>query len=272
MRKFLFHCVLLSFTILIGSSCKKEKGVPTLPTVPPILLKEINTPSLPSPYYRFEYNMAGKPIFASFASGLFSYNIIYTGERISEMQNNIIVNKDKLQYIYGSASRVDTILYADSTGFVYKRVCFSYEGQKLIKAERQRKTADCFIIEKTMTLFYYPDGNLRELKDHRHPVNGQVEYTAVDMFEQYDDKTNVDGFSLLHNDFFEHLFLLPGVKLQENNPGKLTRTGDGLNYSIGYSYFYNDNKLPLTKTGLATISSGPDAGKTFQTRSDFSYY
>ncbi|MBC7890117.1 MAG: hypothetical protein H7Z13_19750 [Ferruginibacter sp.] len=275
MRKIFFPCVLLALVIFTGSSCKKEKGTSTPPSAPPIqfeLLKEINIPNLPSPYYRFEYNAAGKPNFTSFASGLFMYDIIYSGSSISEMKNMTMVNKDRLQYSYDNTGRVNAIRYADSTGTVYKKICFTYNEQKLIKIERERKSGADFITEKTMTFLYHTDGNLSELSDHRHQINGQVGYTSVDRFEQYDNKINVDGFTLIHNEFFEHLVLLPGVQLQKNNPGKLARTGNGFNYKIDYTYTYNDKNLPLTKKGEAIITTGPGAGSGFQTNAAFSYY
>jgi len=265
----------LSVAIITGSSCKKENRTyidPTEPPHQPVLLKEINVPNLPSPFYHFEYNVAGQLMYASFASGLLMYDVVYSGNKVVEMRNNVVVNKDKLQYSYNNAGMVDTIYYADSTGKRYKEVYLTYDGQKLIKVVRERKADNIFIIEKRIILEYNPDGNLRELTESRYSLNGQVENTYIDLFEEYDNKVNVDGFCLLHNEFFEHLFILPGVQLQKNNPGKVTRTGNGVNYKIEYSYTYNVRNFPLTKIGKAIISSGPGAGQIFQTNSNFSYY
>jgi len=273
MKKLILQCVLLTVIIFISNSCKKETNcLQPAPPVQPVLLKEINIPNLPSPFYRFEYNIAGQPITASYASGLFIYDIIHSGGKISEMRNNIIVNKDRLLYSYDNAGMVSAVMYADSNGTVYKRMYFTYDGQRLIKAERELKSGAGFIVEKTMTFSYHADGNLIERTDYRHPINGQMEYTAIDRFEQYDSKINVDGFSLIHNEFFDHFVLLPGVQLQKNNPAKLTRSGDGFNYKIDYTYTYNDKSLPLTKRGNAIITSGPQTGQQFQTNSVFSYY
>jgi len=123
-----------------------------------------------------------------------------------------------------------------------------------------------------MTLSYNTDGNLFELTYHYLPINGQTEATFADRFEQYDSMINVDGFSLIHNDFFDHLILLPDVQLQKNNPRKETRTGDGLNYVVNYTYTYNNDNAPLIKAGELTISNGSDAGKKIQIRTTFSYY
>jgi hypothetical protein len=54
------------------------------------------------------------------------------------------------------------------------------------------------------------------------------------------------------NAFFDHLVLLPGVQLQKNNPRKETLTGNTGNYTVNYTYTYNDKDLPLFKTGGVT--------------------
>ncbi|HEX3167771.1 MAG TPA: hypothetical protein VHQ93_15990, partial [Chitinophagaceae bacterium] len=111
-----------------------------------------------------------------------------------------------------------------------------------------------------------------ELTYHYFAFNGQTDAVFTDRFEKYDNKINVDGFGLLHNEFFDHLVLLPGVQLQKNNPGKETRTGNAENYAVNYIYTYNEKNLPLTKKGNLTILTGNNAGQQFETNSVFSYY
>jgi hypothetical protein len=123
-----------------------------------------------------------------------------------------------------------------------------------------------------MSFAYYPDGNVRDVTEHHPAIDGQVETTTVDHYEQYDAKLNVDDFDLLHTEFFDHLLLLPGVRLQRGNPARVTHTGDGDNYSVVYTYAYDDAGRPVTKSGALVFVTGPDAGKTFQTLSKFSYY
>ena len=72
--------------------------------------------------------------------------------------------------------------------------------------------------------------------------------------------------------FFEHLVLLPRIRLQKNNPAKHRRTGDGVNFVVDYTYSYDVKNRPLTKRGNLQILTGTDAGKFFQTNSAFSYY
>ena len=188
--------VLMAFILF---SCKKEKYIPPVspspgPVNPAALLKNIVIPNLPSPYYHFEYDSAGKVVFVSFASDFTRYNVVYNGARISEMKNNIIVNKDRLQYSYDNEGRINTVAYADSTGLVYTRLNLRYDGRKLVEINRERKSGSVFIIDKTLTMSYYPDGNLLDLTYHYLPFNGQPEATYTDRFEQYDNKMNVEFF------------------------------------------------------------------------------
>ena len=107
---------------------------------------------------------------------------------------------------------------------------------------------------------------------HHFTIPGSPAVNFTDRFEQYDDKVNVDGFGLLHDEFFDHLFLLPGIQLQKNNAVKEIRTGDGQNYEATYNYTYNDKKAPVQKTGTLVYTSGPEAGRSFPLNSVFSYY
>src|SRR4030095_3050683 len=114
--RFIYFTLLIS-TILV--SCKKEsrqKQQPTseTPSVPAVLLKDLVLSGLPSPYYHFEYNSDGKVIVANFASGYYIYDVFYLNGRISEMRNNILVNKDRLQYFYDETGKVNSVTYADS--------------------------------------------------------------------------------------------------------------------------------------------------------------
>ena len=268
--------VLFLAGVIVLCSCNKEKEMPVSvkmpPSVAPVLLKDIVESSLPSPYYHFEYDAQGKASFVSFASEFTRYNIIYRQNKISEMRNNILVNKDKLKYVYDNAGRVSTVRYNDSNGVVFARVNFTYDGQQLVKLRREKKSGAGFIIDKIMTFSYYPDGNLFELTTRYPTTKDQAKSVFTDRYEQYDDKINVDGFSLIHNDFFDHLILLPDVQIQKNNPHKETRTGDGLNYVVNYTYTYNTGGAPLIKKGDLVISNGSDSGKKIQISSTFSYY
>lgn len=265
----------ITVTMLGALACSESSGVVPVPVPgsgePPVLLKEINIPSLPAPFYHFEYDATGKVSFVSYASELTRYDVVYDGGRISELRNNILVNKDRLGYHYDAAGRVDHVTYSDSLGVVYVRIALAYDGPRLVHLERERSGSNGFTIDKTMTFSYYADGNLLEITDHQIPI-GSDEVTFVDRFEQYDDKTNVDGFSLIHNEFFDHFVFLPGVRLQKGNPARQIRTGSGRNFTVAYTYSYDAEGRPLSKTGAVTFVTGPNVGRLFHTNSVFSYY
>jgi hypothetical protein len=225
------------------------------------------------PYYHFEYDSDGRIAFASFASDFTRYDVTYTGDRISELRNNILVNHDRLEYIYDDSGRVSLIREVDETGATFRLVSLTYAGAKLTGLERDIRVQGGFIIDKTMSMTYDSDGNLKDLVEHRPEITGlQPDQTIVDHFEQYDSGINVDGFSLIHDDFFDHLVLLPDVQLQRGNPLRQTRTGDADNFVVDYTYTYDASNRPLLKNGAVTFTTGSKTGQMFQTRSAFSYY
>jgi hypothetical protein len=237
-----------------------------------VLLKDVAVAHLPSPYYHFEYKPDGRIARVSFASDLLIYDVLYQDGRVTELRSNTLGNMDRLQYVYDPAGRVETVNYVDPTGTVFARVRLTYDGDRLSKLDRERKRDAGFTIEKSMSFSYYADGNLEEIVDHRPAINGQAATTTVDRFEQYDHNVNVDGFSLIHNDFFDHVVLLPDVQLQKGNPARETFTGGGTDYHFDYRYTYDEHERPLTKGGTATILTGPDAGRTIPLSTVFSYY
>ena len=264
-------------TVLIACNKVNDTNPPIDPPAPPppaptFFLKEIQIQSLPSPYYHFEYNSTGQITMATFASGFDIYSVTYKNGRISEMQNSGPVNSDKLQYDYDNLGRINIVTYINSSGVARARVLLSYDGQQLTTLTRQLKINSNFVVDKTMTFSYYPDGNLLELAQHRFAVAGQNDAEYSEMYEQYDNKVNTDGFMLIHDDFFDNLVLLPGVQLQKNNPGKVTHTGDGDNFKFEYSYTYNDKNLPITRSDVITILNGANAGQVFQSGATYSYY
>lgn len=152
-------------------------------------------------------------------------------------------------------------------------VVLSYNGDQLIGLERDHRVDGGFIIDKTMSMTYDSTGNLQVLIEHRPAIAGlQDEATFVDRFEAYDSGVNVDGFGLIHDDFFDHLVLLPQVHLQQGNPRRQTRSGDGLNFVVDYTYSYDDENRPISKSGALTILNGPNGGRQIQTSSVFTYY
>ena len=262
--------------IAVLSACGADGAPATAPLPDPrplVLLKDVVIPNLPSPYYHFAYDATGRMTNASFASDLWMYTLRYTSERLSEMQNDILVNHDRLVYHYDNAGNVNEVDYVSSSGDVFTQVRLTYDGAKLIGLERQRRNASGFVVDKTMTMAYGADGNLSDVTEHRPAIaNFQPEATYNDHFENYDTGLNVDGFGLLHQDFFDHLILLPRVQLQRSNPRRVTHSGDGDNYVIDYTYQYDGQNRPLSKAGALTFTSGTMAGQQFSVGATYSYY
>jgi hypothetical protein len=269
---------LLFLLSILFVACRKgnDTNPPIVPPPPPpapsFFLKEIQINSLPSPYYHFEYNSTGQVIFASFASGFDVYQVSYNNGRISQMTNSGVANFDTLKYAYDNIGRINMVTYVSFLGNARARVILTYDGQKLMVLTRQLKINSDFVTDKTMSFSYYPDGNVSEILQHRFAVAGQSDVIYSDKFEQYDNKINTDGFSLVHDDFFDNLILLPGIQFQKNNPGKITHTGDGDNFRFVSSYTYNDKNLPVTRTDEITILNGANAGQVFQSGATYSYY
>lgn len=267
----------MSFAAIL-LSCKKEHG--TDPAKPPIaagkhiLLKDIVIPNLPSPYYHFEYNPDSLVAKADFASGFSTYDILYSGGRITDMRNNIIVNHDTLRYIYDNTGKVALIKFINDSNVVYRLAFFSYNGDQIKEIEWDQKEGNVgFIIDRTLKFTFYPDGNVNTITENRPPLNNVPEYTSVTTFEQYDDKINVDDFSLIHDGFHDHLILPQGFRLQRNNPKKESLSVNGTDlYTNSYTYSYNSDNTPSRKTGDFVYLSGPDAGKRFETNSFYTYY
>lgn len=266
----------LSFLVLAGLwGCGTDSTPTTLPLPDPhpvVLLKDIVVPSLPSPYYHFAYDATGRMTTASFASNFTMYTLSYANGRLSEMQNNILVNNDRLVYSYDAAGNVAEIDYVGASG-VFTQVRFTYDGARLITLERQRKTASGLVVDKTMTMAYGADGNLSDLTQHLPAIAGvRPEATFADHFENYDTGINVDSFGLLHQEFFDHLILLPRVQLQKTNSRRVTHSGDGDNYVVDYTYQYDGQNRPLTQAGVLTFTSGTRTGQQFNVGATYTYY
>jgi hypothetical protein len=275
-RASIHKLVLTAASVLALAACSSDRTITAPPPPPPsVLLKDVIIDRLPSPYYHFDYDADSRISGASFASGLTSYDLVYDGGRLSEMRdnNNVLGNRDRLVYVYDDAGRVASVKYTDGTGVVFTVLFFTYNGQQLTKLERDRRVTGGFIIDKTMSFSYYPDGNLFELTEHRPAIDGvQVQTTTIDQFAGYDDKINVDAFNLIHDEFFDHLVLLPGVQLQKGNPAHVTHTGDGDNYTVDYTYTYDRRNRPVASSGDLAFLTGPDAGQHFPLSTTFSYY
>lgn len=244
------------------------------PPATAVLLRDIVTPHLPSPFYHFEYDADGVVSDISFASGFTDYRVINENGRISELDNHTpLATQDRLTYQYDDAGRVSQISYVHPDNEVFVRVSLTYDGDKLTGLQRERLTGGSFVVNKIVSFSYYPDGNLEQLVEHFPAVEGlQTEATLTQQFEGYDDKINVDGFALLHDEFFDHLVFLPGVQLQKGNAARTTQTGDGLNFREDRVYQYDEQDRPTSVSGDFVELNGENAGRHTATGSVYTYY
>jgi hypothetical protein len=103
--------------------------------------------------------------------------------------------------------------------------------------------------------------------------SGLPESNSLKLFEGYDDKINVDDFSLVHDGIHDHLFFFFFFRVQKNNPSRESLTVDGASlYVVDYTYDYNADGTPSAKKGNLLFTGGADAGKRFQTSSFYTYY
>lgn len=258
-------------------SCRKGKdmspGVPANPaSFVALKLKDIQIAGLPSPYYHFEYR-ENKYISAFSFSGGLLYDLTYTGDHLTSMNRIDGAGRGNISYSYHD-NKLSAITVADA-GIIYRRAFLRYypSGQ-LQKIEWELKPANgSFAEEESYTFTYYPDGNLKEVLQQYFSVGQLPEVTFTDRYENYDNKRNVDGFTLMEPGRLRIPVLIPGISLQINNPGRIVRTGGAaLTYEVNYTYTYDNAGKPLTKTGDFVYTSGPDAGQHYELRTNYSYY
>jgi len=271
------YILVMLAAVLLLPSCKKhhtELVQPQITPVKQVLLKDITIPNLPSPYYHFEYNADSLITKADFSSRFTIYDVLYNGNSIAEMRNNIFVNHDTLRYVYDNSGKPALIKFINSANVVYRHVSFLYNGNQVKEIEWDHKEGSIgFLIDRTLTFSYYADGNVKTITEHRPALGSVPEYSSVKTFEQYDDKINVDDFSLVHDGIHDHLFLFQGFRLQKNNPKKEMLSINGVSlYTIDYIYTYNIDNTPSIKKGDFLYLSGQYVGQRFQTNSVYSYY
>lgn len=270
---------LLPISLMLFVSCKKHEIRPTLPEPPftsakHILLKDIIIPNVPSPQYHFEYNTDSLVTRAEFESEYTRYDVLYSAGRISEMRNNIIINHDTLRYSYDSEGKVTLIKFIDDANTVYRHAIFTYTGNLIKEIRWDHKQSDgSFFTDRTLTFSFYADGNVKTITEHRPPLPGVEDYVSISTFEQYDDRVNVDDFSLVHDGVHDHLFLLQGFRIQKNNPRKETLSVNGVDFvAVDYTYTYNNDNTPSDKAGSLLYLSGQYGGQRFQTNTFYTYY
>jgi hypothetical protein len=275
------HLLLLGISfLLIFAACKKDHPTVNTPVPVPlpvddtarVMLKDIVTTSLPSPYYHFEYS--GKYTSTiGFADNMQRYNLQYENKRLIKMINTR--NDDQVLYSYtdGKVSMITEI--SGASGKKTWKYYFKYNNlgqlEKLSWMQFASNGVDSMLYRKAL-LLYHSDGNLASIDNYRLNAAGdEVIWSSTIEYSNYDSAVNVDDFSLF-KDFFETLLYLPAVKLQKNNPRMEIITGTQNDYKITHSYQYNNKLLPVTNTATLTQTRGTGTGQPLTVTTSYSYY
>ena len=279
MKKYILPLVVILLTVSIG--CKKYED-PLPPEQPPVqlpvddvrtvLLKDVNAQSLPGPYYHFVYDNFHYVKQISFASGFAVYDVEYENNRVKMMTNRV---NDNIYLYHYSNNRVSEI--NEFSGAIINKT-FSYRLS--YNSLNQLSQVNWVFFSnngrqdtvKKEVLTYLPTGNLAAMDHYYSTEPGQpLEWASRDEFSDYDNKLNVDDFSVLKKEFFSPYLFLPQVRLQKNNPGRQHIISAGNEFDIRYSYQYQ-NGLPVSKTAIVTEKRGGVIEEPKTVTTQFSYY
>lgn len=266
--------------LVLFVSCKKEHANPGA-NVPPVItpqndaprLKDMIVDRLPSPYYHFDYNDSGRIIGVNYQSGLRIYTVTYTNKKISQMENIIEPVRDRLEYVYENG-RVIQVNIINRNNLLYRKAFISYNASnQLARVSWEVLDNGGFSSEQMLTFTYHPDGNLKKMENTTFAVGPLTEGTFIETYDNYDDKVNAEGFSILLPLPQNHLILLPDYKLQLNNPRHVVRTGTaGTDYNVDYQYTYDDKGRPISKSGDLVFTTGQQTGQHFTLGTTYSWY
>jgi hypothetical protein len=122
-----------------------------------------------------------------------------------------------------------------------------------------------------MAFAYHTDGNVSQIDDHIFAVGIQPEIISTTQFDQYDDKVNPADLDFL-SDLRDHLFLLPGVEIYKNNPGRIIHTGTNPNFTLDLTYKYNSDNAPSERVIEGVVTTGSNAGERIDQKATYTYY
>ncbi|AXY73120.1 hypothetical protein D3H65_03650 [Paraflavitalea soli] len=271
----------LVFLILSTLACRKGDCPDTPPPpkpgpdIPAVRLVDMNVSRLPAPYYHFTYNDSGYITQLNHSSGLIFYDFTYANKKILKIEANkniaADINKDRLEYEYLNELPVAIKVFSKQ-GALYRKCLLGFSSaNQLQELTWQLDLGAGLVPEQTLTFSYYPDGNLKTIDYHNFAVGPFLENFYTDTFENYDTKTNADGFSLLHTPL-HHPVILPAIKLQLNNPGRVFRTGVlTATFDARYNYTYDGAGRPLTKSGPVTFKELNGTTGQFESMTTYTY-
>lgn len=267
----LFGAVLMAFAGY-NSACKPDRDIKPAPVegIAP-RLKEIVATNLPSPYYHFIYDAAGKVSSISYASGLLQYDLEYKGDRLIKMDD--AVTGDMLSYSYTGNQVAAIDIYSGDSGERQWHCDFQYNQQKQLTRVRwyfiRGAQADS-LLERVLEYEYRADGNISGHKTWLADDDGAMVLSSTVTFENYDSNVNVDDFQI-GRQFFDHFLYLPGIKVQKNNPVMSRMMGVQNEYEFTYQYTYQ-NRVPQVKTTTMRKVRGENSGAVSTSSASYSYY
>ena len=171
-------------------SCKKSTGpvVPPPVQAPKILLKEIDITGrapLSISSHTIMIVPFPRPVLLPDAICTMSF-IQWT--KIAEMRDLNPSNKDTLRYVYDGQGKLSVINIIDNdTHLIFRRFVFTFEGDRLMKMERDHVEGTDFLPDNVEQLDYYPDGNLKTKIVSSTVTPG--DFTDTTRYEQYDNKS-----------------------------------------------------------------------------------
>lgn len=260
-------CLLVVILLLTAVACRdKDTGpspnTPHLSDQQTVRVKEIVVRNSPSPYYHFTYDDSGYVTSLNYSSSLYYYEYFYKNQRIDSVTSSSI-DARYLLYRYND-QKVTSVLQYDLTG-LRQTVSIQYDNRNRVIKMEWRPTSSP--PEEKLTEFeYYDNGNVSRMKT-TYPVSG---ITSTVTYEAYDNKRSVDGFGIF-KEFFDHVILLPSVRLQYNNPTRMKIVSGPNERTIQHDYVYQDS-LPLQRNSTTQVTAGSSAGQTFTGQTTFSYY
>lgn len=276
-KSLLLVCLLCSLIGCRKNNCEEApQPPPPEDDIPAVKLRTMSVSRLPDPYYHFTYNDSGYITRVNHASGLIFYDLSYANKRIRQILVNkdiaADINKDRLDYEYANGQPT-VVRVTNKQGLLYRRCRLSYApSRQLQQLTWEINPGSGFVTEQTLQFSYYADSNLKEIAYHDFPVGPVAENTYADHFEEYDDGTNVDGFTWLHTPR-HHPVLIPAVVLQRNNPRRVYRTGERtVTYDARYQYFYDGTNRTLIKFGEAIVKEINGDTSQFHSATTYTYY
>lgn len=252
--------------LLLQPGCRRQTVDETnLSDAQHIRLKEILVQGLAASYVKCNYDERGFITDMDYESGNFQYKIEYKEGRISRIVNSAFAENDTLLYFYTgkNVSRIDWIVPGNG---IKQELALYYDTKNRLVQLNFRKTNFNNIFKK-MLFFYNSYSNMIRCEIYYDFGNGLLK-TSTYLFDQFDDKHNVFANDLLKE---YHLYFLPQVKLQQNNPLRSRLLGITNDYESLNSFHYNNN-IPVIKTTIMKLTRGAGAGEIRTVTALYKYY